>query len=347
MRGNLIKGFLLFWLFSACNNTVGVSDLRQSDVTIDREAEDTPSKTLESSAHTLETPDPKAKVVLSVLGVMQDGGRPHLGCQKSCCVADSIPSDVDYRVVSLGLFDREHTKGYMIETTPDFVAQWRTFSGIFPEMVLNTLGGIFLTHAHMGHYLGLSYLGKEAYNAKEIPVYAMPRMAEFLNNNGPWSQLVNNHNVELRSMTHNDTLQLTSNISVVPLLVPHRDEYSETVGYQIIGPEKTALFIPDIDKWDRWNQSILALIKQVDYAFLDATFYDGQELQNRDMSLVPHPFIVESLDLFERLDTPDRNKVYFIHFNHTNPVLNADSEAANRVKQAGFNIAKQGQHFVL
>jgi pyrroloquinoline quinone biosynthesis protein B len=105
--------------------------------------------------------------------------------------------------------------------------------------------------------------------------------------------------------------------------------------------------MPDIDKWDRWDQSILCLIKLADYAFLDATFYDGQELQNRDMSLVPHPFIVESLDLFDVLETSDRNKVYFIHFNHTNPVLDADSEAANRVKRAGFNIAKQGQHFVL
>jgi pyrroloquinoline quinone biosynthesis protein B len=339
MRFNLINGFVLLWLFSACNNPAEVSESRTP--------EDTPRKTLESSAHILETLDPKAKVVLSVLGVMQDGGRPHLGCQKSCCAADAIPSDVDYRVVSLGLFDRENTKGYMIEATPDFVAQWRTFSGIFPEMALNTLGGIFLTHAHIGHYLGLSYLGKEAFNAKGTPVYAMPRMADFLKNNGPWSQLVTNENIELRPTAPNDTVQLTKNLSMVPILVPHRDEYSETVGYQIIGPEKTAVFIPDIDKWDRWDQSILCLIKLADYAFLDATFYDGQELQNRDMSLVPHPFIVESLDLFDVLETSDRNKVYFIHFNHTNPVLNADSEAANRVKRAGFNIAEQGQHFAL
>ncbi len=347
MRFNLINGFVLLWLFLACNNPAEVSDIPQSDVSIDRAAEHTRSKAPESASPTMELPDPKAKVVLSVLGVMQDGGRPHLGCQKSCCAADSMPSDVDYRVVSLGLFDREHTQGYMIEATPDFVAQWRTFKGLFFEITLNTLGGIFLTHAHIGHYLGLSYLGKEAYNAKSTPVYAMPRMTDFLKNNGPWSQLVTHENIELRPTAANDTVQLTKNLSVVPLLVPHRDEYSETVGYQIIGPEKTAVFIPDIDKWDRWDQSILCLIKLADYAFLDATFYDGQELQNRDMSLVPHPFIVESLELFDVLETSDRNKVYFIHFNHTNPVLDKDSEAANRVKRAGFNIAEQGQHFVL
>ncbi|HBB48238.1 MAG TPA: pyrroloquinoline quinone biosynthesis protein PqqB [Flavobacteriaceae bacterium] len=347
MRFNHINVFVLLWLFTACNNTVGVSDVRQSDVTIDRDTENTQSKATEPSLPTMEHLDPKAKVVLSVLGVMQDGGRPHLGCQKSCCAADSIQSDVDYRVVSLGLFDREHTKGFMIEATPDFVAQWRTFKGIFSEVTLNTLGGIFLTHAHIGHYLGLSFLGKEAYNAKSTPVYAMPRMTDFLKNNGPWSQLVTHENIELRPTKANDTVQLTKNLSIIPLVVPHRDEYSETVGYQIIGPEKSAVFIPDIDKWDRWDQSILCLIKLADYAFLDATFYDGQELPNRDMSSVPHPFIVESLELFDVLETSDRNKVYFIHFNHTNPVLDKDSEAAKRVKRAGFNIAKQGQLFSL
>lgn len=331
MRFIVFSGFALLWLFFSCNNAPGISDSALS----------------ESSATDQAMPDPNAKVVLSVLGVLQDGGRPHLGCEKSCCLADSDPGDFDYRVVSLGLFDRENTTGFMIEATPDFVAQWRTFKGIFPEITLNTFGGIFLTHAHIGHYLGLTYLGKEAFNAKGTPVYAMPRMTDFLKNNGPWSQLVANENIELRPAAANDTLKLTKNLTVVPLLVPHRDEYSETVGYQIIGPEKSAIFIPDIDKWDRWDRSILELIQQVDYAFLDATFFDGQELNNRDMSLVPHPFVVESLALFEALELSDRKKVYFIHFNHTNPVLDSESEAAIMVEEAGYNIAKQGQLIAL
>ena len=220
-----------------------------------------------------------------------------------------------------------------------------SFKNIFDEFLLPE--SIYITHAHIGHYTGLMYFGREALGANDLMVKVLPRMSNFLQNNGPWSQLVANENIELRPTAHDDTLQLTKNLSVIPILVPHRDEYSETVGYQIIGPEKSALFIPDIDKWERWDQSILELIQQVDYAFLDATFFDGKELDNRDMSLVPHPFMVESLDLFDTLEISDRNKVYFIHFNHTNPVLDADSEAANPVNLAGFNIAQQGQHFPL
>ena len=100
----------------------------------------------------------------------------------------------------------------------------------------------------------------------------------------------------------------------------------QTVGYTIIGPNEQ-LFIPDIDKWERWETSIEELIKKVDYAFLDATFYDGSELPSRDMNAIPHPFVVESMDRFSVLSPEDKKKVYFIHFNHTNPLVNENSTA--------------------
>ena len=322
MRFKCVFGSL-FWLLFACNGGG------------------------QQPVQTTKTNNPESLVILSVLGIMQDGGLPHLGCQKSCCSPYASQKKSNTYVVSLGLYDREFNKGYIFEASPDFVAQWNDFKSIFSEISLDVLGGVFITHAHIGHYLGLAYLGREALNARAVPVYAMPKMSDFLKNNGPWDQLYSSKNIALRDLSHNDTLQLSKNLSVVPLLVPHRDEYSETVGYQIIGPEKSALFIPDIDKWERWDLSIIDLIKQVDYAFLDATFFDGQELAHRDMSLVPHPFIVESLELFDTLQTSDRNKVHFIHFNHTNPALDPKSKAFKIVKEAGFNCAKQGQQFAL
>ena len=66
--------------------------------------------------------------------------------------------------------------------------------------------------------------------------------------------------------------QIFNNIEITPLQVPHRDEYSETVGYQIEGPNKTAVFIPDIDKWHEWEEDITEKITLVDYAFIDGTF---------------------------------------------------------------------------
>ena len=179
--------------------------------------------------------------------------------------------------------------------------------------------------------------------AKEVPVYAMPRMKGFLTLNGPWSQLVKNKNVSLMPLADQVPVRLTEDLTITPFLVPHRDEFSETVGYRIEGPGKTILFIPDIDKWAKWETSIIDEIKKVDIAYLDATFYDGEELNYRDMSEVPHPFIVESMELFKDLPPSEKSKIHFIHFNHTNPALDESNMKYVEIINNGFKIAQIGE----
>ena len=217
------------------------------------------------------------------------------------------------------------------------------------EEISNTefTDGIFLTHAHIGHYTGLMYLGKEATDAQNIPVYVMPRMEDFLKSNGPWDQLVKRKNITLQKMSPNKSVPISDSISVTPILVPHRDEYTETVGYRIKGPKKSALFIPDIDKWERWDQDIINEIKQVDYAFLDATFFSGKEINNRDISHIPHPFVIESLEKFKKLSLSEKNKIVFIHFNHTNPLLDEESQESDYVIRQGYNIGRIHDKFEL
>ena len=246
-------------------------------------------------------------------------------------------------VVALGVIDQKYDRHYLFEATPDIGQQLHDLAQAGGT---SQLGGVFLTHAHIGHYSGLMFLGKEALGGKNIPVYSFPKMREYLETNGPWEQLVSENNIVLNTLTGN-TLTLSENLKIVPFTVPHRDEYSETVGYTIIGPNKTALFIPDIDKWERWETSIEELIKKVDYAFLDATFYDGSELPNRDMNAIPHPFVVESMERLSGLSPEDKKKVYFIHFNHTNPLLNENSTAVKTVQANGFQIARKGLKLAL
>ncbi len=275
---------------------------------------------------------------LILLGTFQDAGSPHIACKKDCCKNLFKNPDKDRQVVALGLVDNIDSKKYLFEATPDIATQMKALLRKDIKNSEEIVDGIFLTHAHIGHYAGLMYLGKEATNSRNVDVFAMPRMKEYLETNGPWSQLVSNKNISLIQIEDQQSISLTSNVTIVPFLVPHRDEFSETVGYKITGPSKTALFIPDIDKWDKWDKNILEEIKKVDYAFLDATFYSGKEINNRDISQIPHPFIIESLEMFKPLDSLQRDKVIFIHFNHTNPVINLDSKEAKNVRDQGFNI---------
>jgi pyrroloquinoline quinone biosynthesis protein B len=284
---------------------------------------------------------------LVILGTMQDAGQPHAGCSKECCADLFNNPDKNKQVISLGLFDASTGKKYLFDATPDLPRQMKYLKEYGFQSKNEVANGIFLTHAHIGHYTGLMYLGKEAMDAKGTPVYCMPQMKEFLRSNGPWSQLVSRNNIQIKELKNEKIIQLSDNLKVTPFLVPHRDEYSETVGYKIEGPNKSAIFIPDIDKWEKWGKKILDEIKKVDYAFLDATFYSGKELNNRDISQIPHPFIIESLKKFEVLSKEDRSTVIFIHFNHTNPVSNSKSEEAKIVRSYGFKIGNIYDEFKL
>ena len=44
---------------------------------------------------------------------------------------------------------------------------------------ITNLSGVFLTHAHIGHYTGLMNFGNEAMGTKELPVFCMPKMKSF------------------------------------------------------------------------------------------------------------------------------------------------------------------------
>lgn len=282
---------------------------------------------------------------LYVLGVAQDAGYPQAGCYKPHCMRGWQNPELRRGATSIALIDPVAKVKVLFEATPNLPQQLYILEKEAPSAQYK-LDGVFLTHAHMGHYAGLMFFGHEAMGGKQIPVYAMPKMTDYLTNNGPWSQLVEYGNIVLRPLQHNRAQTIASQ-TVTPLLVPHRDEFSETVGYVIEGANKTALFIPDINKWSVWDTDIAQLIKRVDYALLDATFFGNDELPGRDMSKVPHPLVTETMQKLGDLSLEHRNKVWFIHMNHTNPLLDPQSNQTKQVRAAGFNIAEEGIRLAL
>ena len=279
------------------------------------------------------------KTYLKILGTVQDGGAPHIACKKKCCKNLSPQEKANRKITCLEVFQPESKQSILFEATPDIVSQWASLS--FP------LKGIFITHAHIGHYSGLLHLGREALGSKDIPVYVMPKMYSFLENNAPWSQLVNLKNIQLNPLQNNKYVEPLKNLKITPILVPHRDEFSETVGYKIKGPNKTILFIPDIDKWNLWEENLITLLKEVDVAFIDATFFSQEEVNYRPLSEIPHPLVVETIDYLKNEDISLKNKVYFIHMNHTNPMLDENSKVSKLIFNEGFNIARLGYQFEL
>jgi len=280
-------------------------------------------------------------VFIEVLGIAQDAGYPQTNCYRPHCMRAWEREDLRRLASSIAVVDRRAKAKYLFDATPDMREQLYRLHRAAPDGEYS-LAGVFLTHAHMGHYTGLMHFGREAAGTSNVPVYAMPRMRAFLANNGPWNQLVDLGNIRLTELGDGKAIRLGESLSVTPFLVPHRDEYSETVGYRIDGPNHSAVFIPDIDKWELWDTDIREIIRDVDYALVDATFFRDGELGGRDMSLIRHPFVAESMALFDTLTPGEKSRVIFIHMNHTNPLLIDGSPEQAEVEKRGFRFAREG-----
>lgn len=289
------------------------------------------------------------QVSLVVLGAGQDGGAPQMG----------NPADPGWQnpalrltATALALVDHENDKRYLFEATPHLTAQLQRLDSMAPSAAPGLgIDGIFITHAHIGHYAGLMFLGREAAGAREVPVWVMPRLANYLRRNGPWSQLVALENIQITELAQGTTKTLAGGITVTPQLVPHRDEFSETVAFVVRTNGQSFLFVPDIDSWDTWEEdydtALEDVIASVDYAFLDATFFDDNELPGRDMSKIPHPRVAATMQRLQHLPDAARSRVHFIHYNHSNPIRDPASAATQHVLDRGFSIAREGDQLCL
>lgn len=272
-----------------------------------------------------------------VLGVAQDGGHPQPGCRADCCVGPGVRSHL---TTCIAIIDAE--RGWLLDAGPDF----RSHLAVLDRAGIE-LAGILLTHGHIGHYTGLMFLGREAMNTKTLPVWAAPRLARFIATNGPWEQLVNAGNIDLRVVEPGKPISLGSQMSAEPFPVPHRDEYSETVGFLIAGPRRSLVYVPDTDGWDGWNPPVETYIERADIALLDATFFDEHELPGRDPREIAHPLVVESLVRFAQMDSEHRSKIRFTHLNHSNPLLDTESDQFIRVTRTGMAVTREGDLYDL
>ena len=271
-----------------------------------------------------------------VVGSAQDGGYPQIGCRAACCVR--VRQKAENRRLPASLALVLENSFYMIDCTPAFGEQLLHIEEV-TGFTIDNCAGIFLTHAHFGHYSGLPLLGLEVMHRNGMPVYIMPEMERFLKNNAPFSQLISLGNIQLLTLKSNIPVPICT-VNITPIPVQHRNEFSETVGFSIKGKENSILYIPDIDSWE--GIDICQLIKEHEFAFLDGTFYNRKELKNRKASKIPHPTIRESMNIFAGLNSAEKRKVHFTHLNHTNPLLDEKSEAYNHFSNSGFNLIFDG-----
>ena len=312
---------------------------------------DEPSPRTPEAAAAATPAEPSSGPYLRVLGTAQDGGLPHAACTCERCEAARHVPGRRRAVASLAVVLPAPEEVWLVDATPDVREQLDALEDLrrpVPGRVdRRPVDGVLLTHAHIGHYLGLAFFGFEAVSTSALPVVCTPRMARFLRQNGPWSQLVEKGNIDLRTVAPPGSYTLGDGVEVSLLQVPHRDEFSDTVAFLFRGPRSTVLYVPDTDAWDRWPTPLTEVLAGVDVALLDATFYSLDELPGRSISEVPHPLMGQTMDLLqERVDAGSLG-VYFTHLNHSNPALDPHGEARREIERRGFFVLEDGQELPL
>ncbi len=324
-----IWGVALFWLLFGCSSAVHTG------------AQEVPVNA--------EQPTAVEGSRVRILGVAQDGGLPHAACSCTNCTAARTDPSRASGVASLGIIAAD--KAYLVDASPDIIAQLADLSDVRtlePNRVDRTpVDGVFLTHAHIGHYLGLALLGFEAVNTNELPVWCSQKMGDFLTQNAPWDRLISQKNLALNVEQSGAAVALPGGVQVTPIGVPHRAEYTDTYGYEISGARQRVLYIPDTSPWHAWSHPMEDVLEGVDVALLDGTFYSGDELPGRDLKQIGHPLMVDTMDRLQSRVDAGTLTVIFVHLNHSNPALDPTSEARKTVEQRGFFVGVTGQEFPL
>jgi pyrroloquinoline quinone biosynthesis protein B len=268
---------------------------------------------------------------IKVLGSGQDAGIPHIGCY--CDICTNARRHKEYQRLGPSIAIWNDNSCYIIDASPDFKSQMDMVSEEGIKIERNgkiPVSGILLTHAHFGHYSGLLQLGKEALNEENLPVHCTSKMKRFLEGNLPFRLLVQEGNIHVTEIQI-DKESHANGLHFKPILVPHRAEIADCVGYIILS-EKRFIYIPDLDYW---TDEILSEIKKADLALIDGTFYSKDEISR--FGEVPHPPILETI---KKVET-EHSEILFTHINHTNAINRMGDERKN-VEEKGFKIAYDG-----
>ncbi len=268
-----------------------------------------------------------------VLGTVQDGGFPHVGCACPACERATREPSLRRSVASLGLVTRKGIA--VIDATPDFASQTRRLAELAGRSVADPPRALLLTHLHAGHVLGLALMGREAWANTGTPVWATEKCLAFLQRNEPFAALFRDGHLSGRALPLGWDASL-DDLVIQPIPVHHRSENGDTVGYRVEGPERSIFYAPDLDSV---TPDVIGQIRAADIAILDGTFFRRGELSRTDASAVPHPAIADTMSAVSRIDT----KVLFTHLNHTNPGLDPDSRESRAIRAVGMRVAREGE----
>ncbi|HKU69033.1 MAG TPA: MBL fold metallo-hydrolase [Candidatus Baltobacteraceae bacterium] len=300
-------------------------------------------------------------MIVRVLGSAAGGGVPQWNCACANCTAarrGEQPRRTE-SCVAIGSAGR----WLLLNCSPDIASQIEAFAPLQPQSTRGTpIAGMLFTDANVDHVGGLAVLRQTGMHrfvlrstsiVREIAT-AQPAFAPFASPPHHWIDVAANAFCE--PVDTGDLVGHALDVRPIPvsgstpgyagrLHIP-----GAVVAYEIRDRQsgRTLLFAPVFAAID---DELRAAVERADLAFLDGSFYSDDELQRAQLMdktashLGHQPVGGEDGTLAQLREAAE--KIVFTHLNNSNPMLDPSSEAAQRVRSFGAQIAHDGMERML
>ena len=294
-------------------------------------------------------------MILRILGSAAGGGVPQWNCACSNCQA-AREGRAPARTQSGAAVSVDGERWLLLNCSPDIAAQIEAFEPLQPRARRGTpIDGMAFTDANVDHLGGLAtlrqtgdhrFIVRSSDIVREIAT-AQRAFAPFASEPHQWLPV--EPDVDCKAVDARDPAG--THLRVRPIEVPgttpgydgRRTEAGAVYAYELCDPKgdgPTVLFAPVFAAID---DTLADAIDRCDVAILDGTFYTDDELvaggmMSKFATDLGHLPVIETLDRLRGIGT----RIVFTHLNNSNPMLDPSSEPAQRVREAGAELAYDG-----
>jgi pyrroloquinoline quinone biosynthesis protein B len=293
---------------------------------------------------------------IQVLGVAAGGGFPQWNCACDLC-ARCRRGEGPEPTTHAGIAVRGDGGGgwWLANATPDVLAQIEAHPDLWPGPAARStpITSVVLTDAEFDHTIGLLLLREGA----SLDVWATPAVLDILHDDFPVRRLVERYaSFHWRELTPGEPAEVVPGVDVTPLAIsdrcprfsrePERPDAVVALRIEDRSSGGSALWSPQVGAW---TDEIRDAVAGVDVAFVDGTFWVGDELSGagagtRGAAAMGHLPLSgpDGLAAHYAATGGDGVRRLLAHINNTNPILDPASPERAELAALGIEIAPSG-----
>lgn len=289
---------------------------------------------------------------IRVLGSGAGGGLPQWNCNCKNCKNCRLGL-IEKRTQSSLAVSMNNKKWILINSSPEFTFQindlltdYNHETAIRSKMI----NDVILMDSQMDHITGLLSMREN----RRLNLYCNENTYDEIYNKFNILEILSYYlDIKHTPINENRSFKVESipEIEFIPIYLDSKPPpFSENREKPIKG-NNLGLIIKEVDKEQyifyapgisNIDEKIANIVKKSKFSLIDGTFWHNEELidmqiskkDSKSMGHIPNQELIKIVNKYELFD-----KIYLIHINNTNPILNPESEECKKIEEARIKIS--------